>query len=111
MKDRAELSKQLTKLRGEARLTMMASDRVKIDKKRKELQTELDAANTEISSLQKQIMEAKQSQDTDTDAGGKVKSWIDSFQSMSEAKVRNTQYTNQDIVLQAFLRFSRDNLS
>jgi len=88
MKDRAELSKQLTELRGQARLTMMASDRVKIDKKRKELQAELDATNAEISSLHKQIMEAKQSQDSDTDsAGGKVKSWIDSFQSMSEAKL------------------------
>ena len=89
MKDRAELSKQLTDLRGQARLTMMASDRVKIDKKRKDLQSELDAANTQISSLQKQIMEAKQSQDSDPDTGGKGKSWIDTFQSMSEAKVRS----------------------
>ena len=93
MKDRAELSKQLTELRGQARLTMMASDRIKIDKKRKELQSELDAANAEIASLQKQITEAKESQDSDgggeAAGGGKVKSWIDSFQSMSEAKVRD----------------------
>ena len=59
MTNRAELNKQLTNLRSQSRLTMTGSDRTKMDKRRKELQTELDAANAQIQSLTKQIMEAE----------------------------------------------------
>ena len=51
MTNRAELNKQLTNLRSQSRLTMTGSDRTKMDRRRKELQTELDAANAQIQSL------------------------------------------------------------
>jgi len=96
MKDRAELSKQLTDLRSQSRLTMMASDRTKMDAKRKELQSELDMRNKEIANLQKQIMDVKAGTDessggggaggSSASGGGSGKSW-ETIQTVSEAKV------------------------
>ena len=89
MTNRAELNKQLTNLRSQSRLTMTGSDRTKMDRRRKELQTELDAANAQIQSLTKQIMEAEKTRESEGEgtANGKPKSWVESIPSMSEAKV------------------------
>merc|ERR1712029_1029852 len=62
--NRAELTKEMTKLKSQSRLTMNAPDRSRIESRRKELQSELEAANTEIASLQRQIMEANKEEES-----------------------------------------------
>merc|ERR1712029_464399 len=90
--NRAELTKEMTKLKSQSRLTMNATDRSRIESRRKELQSELEAANTEIASLQRQIMEANKEEESVSGAAngsgqGKSKAWIEQIQTVSECKM------------------------
>ena len=58
LKDRTTLSKQLTDLRRQQRMTMTNKEREEMAKKTKDLEDELAMQNVHISELQKQILTA-----------------------------------------------------
>ena len=64
LKDRTTLSKQLTDLRRQQRMTMTNKEREEMAKKTKDLEDELAMQNVHISELQKQILTAD-TQDND----------------------------------------------